>query len=251
MNKRKNRIFAFFLAMAIVVGCMPTAAFAAEQEGWSSDHTKFFYYNDAGELVASDVVVEKTIEATCETGTITVYKAKDTGDTDEVEADDALGHSYEKGLTEVIKEATCEKEGSHYRKCDRKGCDYVDRSKEIKDPALGHTAGEPVKENVKEATCVEAGSYDEVIKCTRCDMVISRTTKEIPTSGAHKWKEENTEEKKPTCTEAGSVTVKRTCEICGETETETVTTEALGHDWKLTKTITKATCGKDGKGEYT
>lgn len=250
MNKRKNRIFAFFLAMTMLVSCMPATVFAEDKEGWSSDHTKFFYYNDAGELVASDVVVEKTIEATCENGTITVYKAKDTGDTDEVEADDALGHSYEKGLTEVIKEATCEKEGSHYRKCDRKGCDYVDRSKEIKDPALGHEAGEPVRENEKPATCVKAGSYDEVIYCTRCGEEISRSTKEISTTGAHDWKEENTEEKKPTCTEAGSVTVKKTCAICGETETETVTIDALGHDWKLEKTTKKPTCGKDGEGVY-
>ena len=250
MNKRKNRIFAFFLAMTMLVSCMPATVFAEDKEGWSSDHTKFFYYNDAGELVASDVVVEKTIEATCENGTITVYKAKDTGDTDEVEADDALGHSYEKGLTEVIKEATCEKEGSHYRKCDRKGCDYVDRSKEIKDPALGHEAGEPVRENEKPATCVKAGSYDEVIYCTRCGEEISRSTKEISTTGAHDWKEENTEEKKPTCTEAGSVTVKKTCAICGETETETVTIDALGHDWKLEKTTKQPTCGKDGEGVY-
>lgn len=252
MIKSKNRIFAFLLAMAMIIGCLPVMAFAEESEGWSSDHSQYFYFNEAGELVPSAVEVAETIKATCTTGTITVYRATApgaNGATDSVEADDALGHVYDKGETTETT-ATCDKAGYHYNVCDR--CHEPDYDHQIKDPALGHTAEEePVKENEVPATCTTDGSYDEVVYCVTCGKEMSRSTKTIPANGEHSWVEDNTEEKAPTCTEAGSVVVKRTCEVCGEEETETVTTEALGHDWKLTKTIKKATCGKDGEGEWT
>ena len=84
MNKRKNRIFAFLLAMAMIIGCMPVMAFAEDKEGWSADHSQYFYFNEDGELVPSDVEIVETIKATCTTGTITVYRAKDVDVTDSV-----------------------------------------------------------------------------------------------------------------------------------------------------------------------
>lgn len=249
MNKRKNRIFAFLLAMAMIIGCMPVMAFAEDKEGWSADHSQYFYFNEDGELVPSDVEIVETIKATCTTGTITVYRAKDVDVTDSVEDNDALGHVYKEGKT-TESTATCDEKGYHYNVCDR--CGEADTEHKIEDPALGHTAAEePVKENEVPATCTQDGSYDEVIYCVTCGKEMSRSAKTVPATGEHSWSEDNTEEKAPTCTEAGSVTVKRTCTVCGEEETETVTTEALGHDWELTKTIKKATCGQDGEGEWT
>ena len=252
MSKSKNRIFAFLLAMAMIIGCLPAMAFAEESEGWSSDHSQYFYFNEDGELVPSATEIAETIKATCTTGTITVYRATDpgaNGATDSVEANDALGHVYAKGKTTETT-ATCDKAGYHYNVCDR--CGEPDYDHQIKDPALGHIAAEePVKENEVPATCTTDGSYDEVIYCVTCGEEMSRSTKTVPANGEHSWVEDNTEEEAPTCTEPGSVIVKRICEVCGEEETETITTEALGHDWKLTKTVKKPTCGQEGEGEWT
>ena len=252
---KAKRVLASLLTAALIITGLPVTAFAAdaEKEWWSDDYSTYFYYVN-GELKESPTKVDKTIKANCETGTITVYKAtaEDAeGATVEVEADDALGHIYEKGL-KGPSTATCEKAGVYHRICDRCG---KEEEKETKEAALGHLAAEkPVKENVVEGDCETPGSYDEVIYCTRenCDAKnheISRTT--ITTEGKHQWKQETTEEKKPTCTEAGSVTITKTCEVCGKVETETITTDPLGHKWELTKEIKKATCGKDGEGLYT
>lgn len=81
-----------------------------------------------------------------------------------------------------------------------------------------HVKGEPVKENEVKPTCTKEGTYDEVYYCTVCGEEISRETKHTDPSG-HDFGEW-VQTKAPTNTEKGEK--KRTCSVCGETETEEI-----------------------------
>ena len=88
-----------------------------------------------------------------------------------------------------------------------------------------------------EATCKDKGSI-QYYKCKKCGKafmdesgeteITDMSSVETPADPSkHRWSEWAVEEE-PTCTETG--TSKRTCEVCGETETRT--DKALGHDYQ-------------------
>jgi len=150
---------------------------------------------------------------------------------------EALGH------TEVIDEAkapTCTEtgltEGKHCSVCDA----VIVAQTEVE--ALGHTE---VVDEAKAPTCTETG-LTEGKHCSVCDAVIV-AQEEIPANG-HAWGEwEQT--KAPTETEKGEE--KRTCSVCGETETRPVA--ELGHICQnhLTAVAAKeATCTEAGNIAY-
>ena len=76
-------------------------------------------------------------------------------------------------------------------------------------------------------------------RCTRCGKT---RTEEIPPFG-HEWDDTENVSKQPTCTEPGRGDV--VCSICGAIN-ESHDIPALGHDFKIGKTIQPATCTEPG-----
>lgn len=136
----------------------------------------------------------------------------DSGEVDDVQAVDAEGNTYSQ-IT------------YHCRKCSeiKEGRIYQDEDSEC--GPSGHvwsTEGEVTKP----ASCTTNGEIRYT--CTICHSAVKYDTQIDPL--AHKWADSGdgwTEDVAATCTESGSS--KRTCMLCGETETRT--DEALGHDF--------------------
>ena len=104
-----------------------------------------------------------------------------------------------------------------------------------------HT-GYGTHENTVPATCGEAGRIETI--CDNCGEVVS--TKEIPATGAHTW-DNGTVTTEPTETTPGVRTF--TCDVCGQTRTETIPATGA-HDYRFTKTVAP-TCTADGYDLYT
>ncbi|HAE45625.1 MAG TPA: hypothetical protein DCG37_08560 [Lachnospiraceae bacterium] len=194
----------------------------------------------------SDPVVENEVPASCtEAGSHDEVVYCDVCGTElsrKSVTDNALGHTW--GEWEETDKATCTKEGKSTRTCTICG----ETETEVI-PVTEHTPGEAKRENVKEASCTEDGSYDEVVYCSICDAEISRETKTVAKN--HTWGEWKVTTE-PTCTEKGVKT--RTCEVCGEEETEEI--PAPGHTPKdepemlRDETFVAPTCTKDGQHVY-
>ena len=166
--------------------------------------------------------------------------------------------------SEITKAATCEAKGETTYTATFTNAAFATQTRTVANiDALGHTPGEVVIENEVAATCETAGSYDEVIYCTVCGEELSRETMIIPALGhdwnvpAYEWAEDNSTvtatrvcENDPshieteTVNTTSEVTKAATCEAKGETifvatfenaafatQTKTVETEPLGHDW--------------------
>lgn len=86
----------------------------------------------------------------------------------------------------------------------------------------GHTWDEGTV--TKAATCTEKG--EKTFRCTVCDKEDAVKTEEIAALG-HDWDEANKTGDTATCMQAGTATV--SCKRCSETKS--VNTVALGHDW--------------------
>lgn len=99
-------------------------------------------------------------------------------------------------------------------------------------PASGHIPGDIVYENIVDLTCTEDGSHDEVICCTVCEEELSRETVSDPAAG-HSW-DEGVVIQAPTSHAEGSREF--TCQVCGETRTETIEVLPL---------VTSGTCGNE------
>lgn len=218
--------------------------------------------------------------ATCtKSGTKTATCDYGCGNTDSIEDEDvpAIGHDWSDYT--YNDDATCTEDGTETRICNREGCGAVEnRTRE--DSATGHAWGEYKsnddatcqKDGTKtavctnegctaedtvtdegsirshkyteymtyiEATCVEDGKliaycdYD----CGEKDIKVDEGSHE---SGAHSWGdyEHDTD---ATCTQSG--TKKRTCELCGVSETaEDENAPKLGHSYTKYKVKTEATC---------
>ena len=128
------------------------------------------------------------------------------------EAIPALGHDFPSKYT-VSKPATCEEQGSSYRRCRRKNCGMYDY-KSI--PALGHEYENDYDTYVPQ-TCIHDGKAPDK-KCIRCSRSI--TGKVIKADGvSHKWgKAVITTE--PTEKSPGLITY--TCQLCKQTKTKTI-----------------------------
>ena len=197
--------------------------------------------------------------------------------------DSALGHDWVETIT---KEPTCTVAGEKVLRCSR-----CDETKTEAVPATGHTPGEAVRENEKAATCEEAGSYEEVVYCTVCHEEISSKTETIASLGhdwdegtvttpatctqegvktfaCSRCDATRTEviektphtpgeavrenEKAALCETAGYYEEVVYCTVCKqELSRETVTVEALGHDWDDGVVTTPATCTQAGEKTVT
>ena len=89
---------------------------------------------------------------------------------------DAKGHSWNEG--EVIREATCQKEGKKVFSCN--SCGETRTEKLAK---TDHIPGAPIKENPVNAGCMESGSYDEAVYCESCHQELSRKKIEVAAPG--------------------------------------------------------------------
>ena len=143
----------------------------------------------------------------------------------------ALGHDL---IYHLAKDPTCTKPGwAAYESCTR--CDYTTY---VEIPAA-HTPGEAVRENEKAPTCTATGSYDEVVCCSVCGEELSRKTVTVEAAG-HQWGAWETT-KAPTCIAEGEE--RRTCTVCGETETRTA--DKAAHT-PVTVEGKDATCTEEG-----
>ena len=177
-------------------------------------------------------VTDKTISATCTTDGKTegshcsvcgaVIKAQ--------EIIKATGHKF--GNWTTIKPATCTESGTQIRKCETCG---ATESKSLS--AKGHTE---VVDKAIPATCTTDGKT-EGSHCSVCGAVIK--AQDIIKATGHKFGNWTTT-KSSTCTESG--TQIRKCEICGATESKSLS--AKGHTEVVDKAI-PATCTTDGKTE--
>ena len=177
-------------------------------------------------------VTDKTISATCTTDGKTegshcsvcgaVIKAQDTIK--------ATGHKF--GDWTTTKSSTCTESGTQIRKCEICG---ATESKSLS--AKGHTE---IVDKAIPATCITDGKT-EGSHCSVCGAVI-KAQDTIKATG-HKFGDWTTT-KSSTCTESG--TQIRKCEICGATESKSLS--AKGHTEIVDKAIT-ATCTTDGKTE--
>ncbi|MCD8209528.1 MAG: leucine-rich repeat domain-containing protein [Coprobacillus sp.] len=159
-----------------------------------------------------DYVAEVTTEATCTTvGTLTYTCSRcEDSYTEEIPATGVhLWDEWHVGL-----EATCTTDGYMERACST--CDETEQGETI--PALGHEYTATI---TKEATCGQDGVM--TFTCIRGD---DSYTEVIPATGEHIWGDWSVTD--PTCLVDGESI--RICEVCGETETET--SDALGHDYQ-------------------
>ena len=142
---------------------------------------------------------------------------------------DKLPHVH-KYVVVADNKATCVLDGIHKEQC---ACGDV---KETITPAIGHKAGE--WEVTKEPTYTEQGEKHQL--CSVCGFELNVEKIPVKECSSHSYTEEKEE---PSCTEAGFVI--RTCQICGDVQTEAV--PALGHIESGEILDVAATCTTDGR----
>lgn len=145
----------------------------------------------------------------------------------------AKGHTWDNG--KVTEEATCIEDGLKVYTC--KNCG---ETKEEILKATGHQHTEV--RNEKKATCKEKGDSGDIY-CADCGELIKKGS--ATEKADHTWK--LTKEQNATCEADGSKTY--TCEVCGETKTETI--KATGHQFSAWKTIQEQSVFSDGVQERT
>jgi len=142
-------------------------------------------------------------------------------------------HSFD-GTTEVLKEATCNTDGTQRVYCSFPICsEFTEQTI----PAKGHTPGEETV--TVEVTCKAPG--ESVIKCTVCGEELEKKTLTKLNHTYERW----VLTKEPTCKEKGQSSC--TCKVCGYTITRTE--PVSGHtegEWHVTK---EPSCLEEGKKE--
>ncbi|NSH56013.1 hypothetical protein G4945_12275 [Anaerostipes hadrus] len=209
-----------------------------EENGYSGDT----YCKDCGQLISKGSEIKAkghtwdngkvTEEATCKKEGIKTYTCSICGDT-KTEAIPKKEHSFDEG--KVTKKATCTEDGLKVYTC--KNCG---ETKEEILKATGHQHTEV--RNEKKATCKEKG-YSGDIYCADCGELVKKGS--ATEKADHTWK--LTKEQNATCEADGSKTY--TCEVCGETKTETI--KATGHQFSAWKTIQEQSVFSDGVQERT
>lgn len=286
--KRIKQFCASFLAVMMVITYMPAMAFAAGGVDWSSDHNTFVYDGQSyeaqvetvdptcteagyteykavvgGEVMdtfkedgdpakghtAGEAVKENEVPATCMAAgsydEVVYCTVCDEMISSTPKTIDKLSHvPADEPVEENVVPATCSTEGSYdevyYCKFD---CG-TELSREAK--VIDKTEHEWVldEENSEEATCTKEGK--NVYNCANCDA----TNEEVVPVKEHTPDaavEENVVE--ATCTEDGSFESVVYCADCGaELSRDTVTTDALGHDFDGVEPVVvkEATCVEDG-----
>lgn len=173
-----------------------------------------------------------TKEATCKEEGSKTYTCSICGDT-KTEVIPKKDHTWDEG--KVTKKATCTEDGLKVYTC--KSCG------ETKEEALKATGHQHTElRNEKKATCTEEG-YTGDTYCTDCGELIKKGS--ATEKSDHTWK--LTKGQNATCETDGSKTY--TCEVCGETKTETI--KATGHQFSAWKTIQEQSVFSDGVQERT
>lgn len=131
----------------------------------------------------------------------------------------------------VVKEATCNEEGSIEEYCTI--CGQVMGTKSV--PKLSHTPGE--WSEVKPAGCVSQGEEQQL--CSICGMVLD--TRSIAAAG-HKYAEQ-TEAVTEKCTT--TMTVKNVCSVCGD-EIVVSVAQTVAHGTTVTETLINPNCESIG-----
>lgn len=173
-----------------------------------------------------------TKEATCKEEGSKTYTCSICGDT-KTETIPKKDHTWDEG--KVTKKATCTEDGLKIYTC--KNCG---ETKEETLKATGHQHTEV--RNEKKVTCTEDG-YSGDVYCKDCGELIKKGS--ATEKSDHTWK--LTKEQNATCEADGSKTY--TCEVCGETKTETI--KATGHQFSAWKTIQEQSVFSDGVQERT
>ena len=248
-----------------------------EKDGYSGDT----YCKDCGQLISKGAIVKATGHswdsgkvteaATCKKEGTKTYTCKNCGET-KTESIPKTEHQWDNG--KVTKEATCKEEGSKTYTCSICGdtktetipkkehsfdegkvtkkatctedglkvytCKNCGETKEETLKATGHQHTEV--RNEKKATCTEDG-YSGDVYCKDCGELIKKGS--ATEKADHTWK--LTKEQNATCEADGSKTY--TCEVCGETKTETI--KATGHQFSAWKTIQEQSVFSDGVQERT
>lgn len=213
-------------------------AATCEKDGYSGDT----YCKDCGQLISKGAVVKATGHswdsgkvteaATCKKEGTKTYTCKNCGET-KTESIPKTEHQWDNG--KVTKKATCTEDGLKVYTC--KSCG------ETKEDALKATGHQHTElRNEKKATCTEEG-YTGDTYCTDCGELIKKGS--ATEKSDHTWK--LTKGQNATCETDGSKTY--TCEVCGETKTETI--KATGHQFSAWKTIQEQSVFSDGVQERT
>ena len=135
----------------------------------------------------------------------------------------ALGHDFD-GVEWTTKvEATCEKDGTAYRKCKRSGCDYIENKTITK---LGHNYSSTYTIDVN-ATCESSGVKSR--HCTR-ENCSAKTGEQTIDPLGHNWGNGWVTTRQATCQVDG--TSQRTCQRCSTVESRN---DGKGnHNWPST-----------------
>ena len=134
----------------------------------------------------------------------------------------ATGHTEGDAVVENAEDSLCEIGGSYDSVIYCVVCGKELSRETYTDAPAGHIPANAVKENEKPATCTEDGGYDNVVYCAVCGEELSRETV-ITQKVPHDFNDWEIV-KKATAAEDGER--RRTCNICGKTETEVI--PALG-----------------------
>ena len=139
----------------------------------------------------ADFTIDKAADCK-ETGSKSIH-CKNCDSKKDVTEIEITAHSWNEG--EVVREATCRKEGEKVFSCNHCGETRTETLAKTE-----HIPGAPVKENSVDAGCTESGSYDEAVYCISCSQEISRKKIEVAASGHNLSK---VDEKAATATETG------------------------------------------------
>ena len=181
-----------------------------------------------------------TRQPTCSVKGEKVYTCLACGDT-KTEDINTIPHTWNDG--EVTEPANCTEHGEKTFTCVVCGGEKTEPTP--LDPTA-HNWDEGIV--TTEPKCFDAGV--RTFTCTRCG---DKRTEAVEQIGYHTPGEERTEnEKQATCTENGSYDVVVRCTVCDAVlESETFTTDALGHDDQMEYTAANpVTCTADGNAEY-
>ena len=186
------------------------------------------YYKDTYTSATGHSYKATVVPPSCTDKGYTVHTCEKCGDSYKDNDTSAAGHSW--GAWETTKAATCLEAGSVSRKCT--ACGTIETQPVEK---LGHD----YKATLVDPTCTEEGCI--LHKCSRCGDFY-KDTYTAPTGHSFgSW----TVTEPASCTESGMK--KRTCSVCGQSETATVA--PTGHSY--TSTVTAPTCTEKGYTTYT